>query len=439
MKIAKALVAILLVCSLFAGCASENGEKASVQAVSMICGAGNVGMQNRYAGMVSARGEVNIEKDENREVTEILVHEGDTVKAGQVLFTYDTEQASLLVERAELEVEQMKAGITDKKNARDQLEKEKKKAGTDEQLSYTLEIQACDADIREAEYNLKLKEKEVERQKEAFESTEVVSPVDGQITSMNTTGDSYDANGQKKPYISLMESGAYRVRGLFNENNAGQIVEGAPVRVLSRVDDSVWTGVISFIDWEHPTSGNSGGVMMYDGAYAEDAAELTSSSSYPFYVEMEESEGLRLGQHVYIEIADGSAAGDPASVYLPAYYLVDITEEGASVWAMNSREKLEKRAVTLGEYESATDAYEIREGLSMEDYIAFPDETLREGMACTTFDESAFEPNTMPEDYPDMDTGSSKEMFPDEEAVLPEEGGALMGEDAVIDESSIAG
>ena len=66
MKIAKALVAILLVCSLFAGCASENGEKASVQAVSMICGAGNVGMQNRYAGMVSARGEVNIEKDENR-------------------------------------------------------------------------------------------------------------------------------------------------------------------------------------------------------------------------------------------------------------------------------------------------------------------------------------------------------------------------------------
>ena len=113
-----------------------------------------------------------------------------------MLFTYDTEQASLLVERAELEVEQMKAGITDKKNARDQLEKEKKKAGKDEQLSYTLEIQACDADIREAEYNLKLMEKEVERQKEAFESTEVVSPVDGQITSMNTTGDSYDTNGQ---------------------------------------------------------------------------------------------------------------------------------------------------------------------------------------------------------------------------------------------------
>ena len=37
------------------------------------------------------------------------------------------------------------------------------------------------------------------------------------------------------------------------------------------------------------------------------------------------------------------------------------------------RNKLEKRAVTLGEYNMMNDTYEILEGLTEEDYLAFPD------------------------------------------------------------------
>ena len=58
-------------------------------------------------------------------------------------------------------------------------------------------------------------------------------------------------------------------------------------------------------------------------------------------------------------------------------------EDGSAfVWA-EYKGKLEKRAVTLGEYNPMTDAQEVISGITMEDYIAFPDEFCREGAATT--------------------------------------------------------
>ncbi len=48
----------------------------------------------------------------------------------------------------------------------------------------------------------------------------------------------------------------------------------------------------------------------------------------------------------------------------------------AFVWAENSRGQLEKRTVTLGEYNEMNDTYEILDGLTEEDFIAFPDPEL---------------------------------------------------------------
>jgi HlyD family secretion protein len=46
--------------------------------------------------------------------------------------------------------------------------------------------------------------------------------------------------------------------------------------------------------------------------------------------------------------------------------------------------------VTLGAYDSDLDEYEILSGLTAEDYIAFPEDSLSEGMAVTYYDESSF-------------------------------------------------
>ena len=62
-------------------------------------------------------------------------------------------------------------------------------------------------------------------------------------------------------------------------------------------------------------------------------------------------------------------------------------EDGSTyVWAEKGR-KLEKRAVTLGEYNPMNDTQQITHGLTEEDYIAFPDPELCQEGASTTHDQ----------------------------------------------------
>ena len=102
MKKVSILLAAALLFATLAGCGSKVEGEASVQSVSMICGLGSTGLVDRFAGVVSARSETEIKKDENKVIGEIQVEEGQDVKAGQVLFTYDSEAAELDLEKARL-------------------------------------------------------------------------------------------------------------------------------------------------------------------------------------------------------------------------------------------------------------------------------------------------------------------------------------------------
>ena len=62
----------------------------------------------------------------------------------------------------------------------------------------------------------------------------------------------------------------------------------------------------------------------------------------------------------------------------------------ASVWVANSKDKLELRTVTLGEYDEELDEYMITDGLTLEDYIAYPEEELKAGMSVVRYDEDSF-------------------------------------------------
>lgn len=373
------LLALTLVFGAF-GCSA--GGEASVQSVAMICGIGPVGVADRYGGVVVARGEVTYSRDDQKGISEILVHEGDEVAEGQILFKYDLEQAQISLERAQLELQQMRQTISAKQSEIRMLEDAKAGAGADEQLSYTLAIQEAQTVIRETQYNVALKEKEVERIEAATEELDVKAPFDGRVIEVHEEA-GYDQTGQPLCVLRLMETGAYRVKGYINEMNIYALQEGAEVLVRSRYDErETWKGVLSMIDFENPQSASNNDYYMYG---ASDG--MTTSSKYPFYVEMEDTEGLILGQHVFIEPDLGEGLSD--GLHLPAAYLVE-SGAGRFVWAKNSLGKLEKRTVTVGEYNEMEDTYLIESGLSVNDYIAFPDETLRVGMNTVSVDENNF-------------------------------------------------
>lgn len=81
-----------------------------------------------------------------------------------------------------------------------------------------------------------------------------------------------------------------------------------------------------------------------------------------------------MGQHLYLQrdSGDGTVSGVPVQ----SAYICFEDDGSAYVWAEGSHGKLEKRTVTLGEYNEETDLYDVTGGLSETDYIAFPDAEL---------------------------------------------------------------
>jgi HlyD family secretion protein len=146
--------------------------------------------------------------------------------------------------------------------------------------------------------------------------------------------------------------------------------------MVSRTDETkTWSGTVTLVDYENPSQGSD-----MDRYYGMAADEMTAASKYPFYVELDSTEGLMLGQHLYIKLA--AEEGQPQGIPVGSAFVCYEEDGSAYVWAEN-KGKLEKRPVILGEYNPMTDAQEILSGISAEDYIAFPDEQCREGAATT--------------------------------------------------------
>ena len=208
MKKMALLLAALLLLSNLAGCGKSSKGKASVESVSMICGLSGVGQADRFAGVVSAQGETKVEKDDSRQVASVAVKTGDEVKKGQTLFTYDQTQAQLDLEKAQLELEQMKSTLSAKQEEKARLERDKSNVSADQQLQYDLEIREATAAILEQQYNITLKEKEVQRLGNSVGSADVTSPVDGRVQAVNENGGT-DSNGKALPFMTIVETAGF--------------------------------------------------------------------------------------------------------------------------------------------------------------------------------------------------------------------------------------
>jgi len=341
--------------------------------------------ESRYMGTVESQEVKGVNRDSDKKVKELYVKEEDEVKAGDVLFEYDTESMELQLRQLELELTSINNNIATLNQQIASLTTEKAAAPAEEQLSYSAQIQNLQAQVNQANYDASAKQLEIDRQKLSMENTKVVAPMDGIIKAINENNstsssddDSSNSNSDNgsdstsNAYITIMAKGDYRIKATASELTVRSMSEGQSMIIRSRVDDSTWTGTVTKIDLEHPDNGNNNDYYMSSG---------TTATKYPFYISLDSTDGLMLGQHVYVE-ADYGQGDVKEGLWLDEYYIMQ-EDDGAYVWAENAKGYIEKRKVELGEYDENMMRYQILSGLTEDDYIAYPEDRVKEGMKVT--------------------------------------------------------
>lgn len=364
---------------------SQSENAVYVDSVRAIAGLGSgTGLIERFAGIVEPQQTWSAKIENDKTVKETYVKEGDSVKEGDKLFTYDTKEDEDKLAQDEIDLERLQNDIETSKARLEQLNKEKSKAKQDDQLTYTTQILSEENVIKQDEYEIKTKELEISQLKEAIKRADVTSDLEGVVKSVASLSGSSSANGNESDaYITIMAVGDYRVKGTVNEQNIGSIFEGMPMLVFSRVDGQSWSGEITQIKRDAGQSNAS-------DSYGDTSDSGTSSTNYPFYVELESSDGLILGQHVYLEADEGQHEARDG-IWIPDYYINDEEDNGSAwVWAASDDNQLEMRDIIVGEYDTELGTYEILQGLDEDDYITTPADYLEAGLPVIYMDDAQY-------------------------------------------------
>ncbi len=359
---------------------STSEDAVYVDQVSAITGFGSGnGLVQRYGGEVEPQETLEVKLESDRTVKQCFVKEGDDVKTGQRLFVYDTQDDEDKLAQAQIDIEKAQGDIEVSKKQIASYEKAKASASSDEQLEYTTNIMTAQTAIKQSEYEIKTKELEVSNLKKKIADATVTSELDGVVQKISDTSDNsnsyYGSGSDSNAYITILSAGDYRIKGSVNEQNLQDLQDlynmGATIIVHSRVDDSkTWKGTISEIKTDKAEENDNNNNYIGSGN--------ANSSSYAFYVELENSDDLILGQHVYMEEDTGDEK-QKDGLWLEDYYIMQEDDGKAYVWMADKNNQLTKQEVTLGDYDEDEMKYEITDGLTADDYITVPQDGIQEG------------------------------------------------------------
>lgn len=189
------------------------------------------------------------------------------------------------------------------------------------------------------------------------------------------------------------------------------------MKVVSRVDpEQTWTGTVESIEREAANDNNNSGV------YYGSENSFTKATKYNFYLVLDDFKGLMLGQHVYVE--PDEAEDVKTGIWLPSYYILN---EGSKnyVWAVNDKNRIEKREVQLGKFDDTLSEYEITSGVTAGDRLAVVEDRVHSGMYAT--DDISYK--NQGNDSTDVDTANgdmNDAKTDDANGVMPAEDGSDM-------------
>ena len=210
--------------------------------------------------------------------------------------------------------------------------------------------------VKEQEVNLKVAKLKLGKKLAELGDGNVYAEFDGTVKTVRDPDEAYN---NSEAVVELSGGGGYYVTGTLSEMDLGSVQVGDTVSISSWMTGAACEGTIVSID-DYPTNnGNNWG----DGN--------RNASYYPFKVFVTEDANLQPNDYVDIQFQKNASADESGNtLYLESMFIR--TENGKSyVMARGEDGRLEQRWVQTGRdlWGSYT---QIRGGLTIDDYVAFP-------------------------------------------------------------------
>lgn len=210
--------------------------------------------------------------------------------------------------------------------------------------------------VKEQEVNLKVAKLNLDKKLRELGDGNVYAEFSGTVKAVRDPGEAYN---NSEAVVELSGGGGYYVTGTLSEMDLGSVKVGDTVQISSWRTGAFCEGKIVSID-DYPTqNSNNWG----DGN--------RNASYYPFKIFVEEDANLEPNDYVDIQYQKVSAQQQTgSSLYLESMFIRE--DNGKSyVMVRNEDGRLEQRWVQTGRdlWGSYT---QIRGGLTVDDYVAFP-------------------------------------------------------------------
>ncbi|WP_368505021.1 efflux RND transporter periplasmic adaptor subunit [Alkalihalophilus sp. As8PL] len=319
-------------------------------------------------------------------IEEVFVQEGELIEEGTELFVYEPlDDSTLELEQLKMQLDMSYLQINQSDKKKKKLEKSLKEAQDEEEKELIQEeLDQLQFDLRMSNLEAGQLQKQIANLEEEAGSTAVVSKSKGIVQSVNQ--DVIDgASLEQSPgaFIQIVSTGSYLIKSQINEFLLDSIEVDQKVKITKKVGgEEEWIGTIMEVG-KLPVGDDQNDQMM--DYYGESNPQ---SSNYPFTVLIEDHEGLEIGFHVNVEPISEEVGNQAPNVVRVMHDFVVFDEDIPYVWLVNEEEEATKQVVETGAEFEEDYTIEIVSGVTLEDYLVYPDESVTEGKKVAIYHDS---------------------------------------------------
>lgn len=386
-KIITVIVLVLVIAALIAGGvafyryrqANNTVEVIPVESVNMYVGESS---NQEISGYVTATKSQEVVLSSNQVVKEVLVKKGQKVEAGTDLIRLDTEEEQIDLQLKGLSLQEIEqkisklnkeltelqsaAVISNASNGTASFQKNSKTSSTSStassQKQYTAEEKqklVTEKQIELDSLRIDLKEANLEYTKlqKQIQNATIKSTIKGTVKSIQDP--SAYTSGKGKTFLKIVSSDGLYLQGSVSELKLSSIQVGDELIAKSWETGEEFTAKVTEVS-PYPMEGND----MSDGMGNPNA------SYYPFKAYIEDTKAVNNGEYVTITLGNSSTVSAEDGVFLPPAY---IRKDGnrSYVYLKGKDGLLKKKYIKTGKSSYGV-SVEVLEGVTLQDYIAFP-------------------------------------------------------------------